>query len=144
MKSVNFQKKFEADLRKKYLPDLETEAGLVGLVGVQYDRVIVKVDSTKEDKKTVYDQIRKTSRRTFPPQGETNGGRNPDMHADHAPPCHQDKEKVLQKDHASRIGRGAGGITRHATSSSRQGLLRPEHRATPPFQEIRALVKTKR
>ena len=55
MKSVNFQKKFEADLRKKYLPDLETEAGLVGLVGVQYDRVIVKVDSTKEDKKTVYE-----------------------------------------------------------------------------------------
>lgn len=55
MKSVNFQKKFEADLRKKYLPDLETKAGLVGLVGVQYDRVIVKVDSTKEDKKTVYE-----------------------------------------------------------------------------------------
>ena len=55
MKSVNFQKKFEADLRKKYLPDLENEAGLVGLVGVQYDRVIVKVDSTKEDKKTVYE-----------------------------------------------------------------------------------------
>lgn len=55
MKSVNFQKKFEADLRKKYLPDLETEAGLVGLVGVQYDRVIVKVDSTKESKKTVYE-----------------------------------------------------------------------------------------
>ena len=55
MKSVNFQKKFEADLRKKYLPDLENKAGLVGLVGVQYDRVIVKVDSTKENKKTVYE-----------------------------------------------------------------------------------------
>ena len=51
MKSVNFQKKFEADLRKKYLPDLENEAGLVGLVGVQYDRVIVKVDSTKRIRK---------------------------------------------------------------------------------------------
>ena len=55
MKSVKLIKKYEADLRKKYLPDLETEAGLVGLVGAQYDRVIVKVDSTKESKKTVYE-----------------------------------------------------------------------------------------
>ena len=55
MKSVNFQKKFETDLRKYYLPNVNTEAKLAGLVGVQYDRVIVEVDSTKDNKKTVYE-----------------------------------------------------------------------------------------
>ena len=55
MKSVNFQKKFETDLRKYYLPNVNTEAKLACLVGVQYDRVIVEVDSTKDNKKTVYE-----------------------------------------------------------------------------------------
>lgn len=55
MKTLRITKNLESNLRKKYLNNINTDADLVSLVGVQYDRVVVDVDSSKNDSKTVYE-----------------------------------------------------------------------------------------